>query len=196
MTESEVWKDVVGFEGLYKVSNKGNVYSIERIDSRGHRRRGRMLSPGHNSLNGYPQVGLRKNGVLKIKYIHRLVAETFLPNPEGWPQVNHRDEVRDNNNVENLEWCTSKYNNSYGTRIERVVQARSKKVKATNIKTNEVITFNSTQEAKLKGFSGGCVSAACRGVYKGRAGKLVGGDGRTYKGYRWSYDEAEGNESK
>ena len=196
MTESEVWKDIVGFEGLYKVSNKGNIYSVGRRDSRGHRRRGRMLSPGHNNLNGYPQVGLRKNGVLKIKYIHRLVAETFLPNPEGWPQVNHRDEVRDNNNVENLEWCTSKYNNIYGTRIERVVRARSKKVKATNIKTNEVITFNSTQEAKLKGFSGGCVSAACRGVYKGRDGKLVGGDGRTYKGYRWSYEKDEENVSK
>ena len=70
-----------------------------------------------------------------------------------------------------------------------------KKVKATNIKTNEVITFNSTQEAKLKEFSGGCVSAACRGVYKGRAGKLVGGDGRTYRGYKWYY-EAEENESK
>ena len=189
MTESEIWKDVAEYEGLYKVSNKGNIYSIGRKDSRGHRRRGRMLSPGHNSHSGYPQVGLRKNGVLKMKYIHRLVAETFLPNPEGRPQVNHRDEDKVNNNVENLEWCTSEYNNTYGTRIEKVVQARSKKVKATNIKTNEVITFNSTQEAKLKGFSGGCVSAACRGVYKGRAGKLVGGDGRTYKGYKWYYEE-------
>ena len=65
MTESEVWKDVVGYEGLYKVSDEGRIYSVERRDSRGNRRRGRMLSPGHNSLNGYPQVGLRKKRCIK-----------------------------------------------------------------------------------------------------------------------------------
>ena len=195
MTESEVWRDVVGFEGLYRVSDKGNVRSVERRDSRGHRRRGRMLSPGHNRLNGYPQVGLRKNGVLKKKYIHRLVAETFLPNPNGLPQVNHRDEVKDNNNVGNLEWCDSNYNINYGTRTERTAQTRSKKVRATNIKTNEVVKFNSTHDAGRKGYDQGNVAKACKGVYKARTGKLVGGDGRTYRGYKWYY-EAEENVSK
>ena len=188
MTESEIWKDVAGYEGFYQVSNKGNVRSVDRTRTLGRKRRGRMLKPGYNSPGGYPRVSLYKNGVLKRKYIHRLVAETFLPNPNGLPQVNHRDEVKDNNNVENLEWCDARYNSNHGTRNERTAQAQSKKVRAVNAKTGDVVEFNSTQEAGHKGYSSSKVSAACRGVYKTVTGKLVGGDGRTYKGFRWSYE--------
>ena len=142
MTESEIWKDVVGFEGLYKVSNKGNVYSVRRRDSRGIKCGGRRLKPTH-TRNGYLKVDLHNNGKRKTKHIHRLVTEAFIPNPESLPQINHIDEVKDNNNVENLEWCDSSYNINYGTRTERV----SKKVRALNVETGEVVTFNSTAEA-------------------------------------------------
>ena len=182
MTESEVWKDVVGFEGFYQISDKGNIYSVERRDSRGNKCGGRALRPVYN-IDGYLQVNLYRNGVPKRKFIHRLVAEAFIPNTNGFPQVNHRDEVKDNNNVENLEWCTSKYNNNHGTRIERL----SKKVRAVDIKTGEVVTFNSTREAGRKGYRSSKVSMACRGVYRNASGKLIG-DGRTYKGHRWSYE--------
>ena len=182
MTESEVWKDVVEYEGLYQVSNKGNIHSVERRDSRGNRCGGRTLQPGYDN-DGYHQVNLYKNGIAKRKYIHRLVAEAFIPNTNGFPQVNHRDEDKVNNNAENLEWCTSKYNNNHGTRIERL----SKKVRAVNIKTGEVVTFNSTREAGRKGYRSSKVSVACRGVYKTNTGKLIG-DGRTYKGHKWSYE--------
>ena len=185
MTESEVWKDVVGFEGLYEVSDKGNVRGVARKDPLGRNRKGRMLKPGYTS-RGYLQVALSKNGKSKTRTVHRLVAEAFIPNPDGLPQVNHRDEDKDNNTVENLEWCDSKYNINYGTRNERHRQARSKKVKATNVKTGEVLTFNSAKEAKKKGYPG--VAAACRGVYNTINGK-PGGDGRTYRGYRWEYLE-------
>lgn len=182
MSEGEVWRDVVGYEGLYKVSDRGNVYSVKRVDSRGVKRGGIILKPRYNR-DGYLTVDLCKNGVPKRKSIHRLVAEVFTPNPNGLPQVNHIDEVKDNNNVDNLEWCTSKYNNSHGTRLERI----SKKVTGVNIKTGEVVTFNSTREAGRKGYSN--VDKACRGVYKsGRTGKLIG-DGHTYRGHRWSYQE-------
>ena len=191
MIKSETWKDVVGYEGLYKVSDKGNVYSVARKDSIGRKLGGRILKPCYDR-DGYLVVNLCKNGVLKRKYIHRLVAEAFLPNPEGLPQVNHRDEIKDNNNVENLEWCDSKHNINYGTRNERI----SKKVRAVNAKTGDVVEFNSTAEAGRKGYDQGSVSAACRGTHKTRTGKLVGGDGRTYKGFRWYYDVEEENVSK
>ena len=190
MTESEVWKDVVGFEGLYKVSDEGDVYSVERRDSRGHRCGGRILKPKCDR-DGYLMVNLYKNGKYKTKKVHRIVAEAFIPNPKGFLEINHKDENKSNNELSNLEWCTREYNINYGKRTEKV----SKKVRAINIKTGEVLTFNSIRGAGRKGYDQGGVAKACKGVYKAGNGKLIG-DGRTYKGYRWSYEEVEGNESK
>ena len=188
MKENEIWKDVSEYEGFYQVSNKGNVYSVERKDSQGQRRGGRILKPKY-SRGGYLMVHLYKNGKMKAKSVHRLVAETFLPNPNGLPQVNHRDEVKDNNKVGNLEWCDSKYNINYGTLLERSAQAQSKKVRAVNVKTGEVLTFNSTREAGRKDYDQSSVAKACKGVYNANGGNL-------YRNHRWSYEEVEGNESK
>ena len=188
MTESEVWKDVAGYEGVYQVSNKGNVRSVARKDSIGRKCGGRMLKPGYDK-DGYLRVNIYKNGKQKTRFIHRLVAGAFVPNPNGYSEINHRDENKVNNYANNLEWCTRECNVNHGTLIERSAQARSKKVKATNIETNEVITFNSTVEAGCKGYDQGGVAKACRGTYKARTGKLIGGDGRTYKGYKWSYEQ-------
>ena len=185
MTESEVWKDIVGYEGRYKVSDKGNVFSVERRDSRGNRCGGRILRPSYDQ-QGYSKVVLYMNGVRKHKRIHRLVAEAFLPNPYSYPEINHRDEVKANNHVENLEWCTREYNVNHGKRTEKVSQKLSKKVKAVNVQSGEVLIFSSVMEARNKGYSGS-VSAACRGVYKnGTTGKLIG-DGHLYRGHKWSY---------
>ena len=189
MTESEVWKDVVGYEGFYKVSDKGNVYSVERRDSIGRKVGGRIMKPIYDRY-GYLTVKLYKNGKQKGKLIHRLVLEAFVENPNNLPDVNHRDEVKTNNELSNLEWCDARYNNNYGTRTERVTQAQSKKVRAVNIKTGEVIRFKSTQEAGRKGYTQRGVSEASKGVYKSATtGKSIGGDGRTYRGYRWYYEE-------
>ena len=183
MSEGEVWKDITGYEGLYKVSDRDNVFSIKRKDSMGRKWGGLTLEPRPHR-NGYLMVQLYKNGVRKNKLIHRLVAEAFIPNPNNLPEVNHIDEVKDNNELSNLEWCTRDYNINYGTLNERL----SKKVRAVNVETGEVVTFESTQEVRNKGYSQGGVSQACRGVYKdNRTGKLIGGDGRTYKGYKWYY---------
>ena len=174
MNDSEVWKDIAGYEGLYKVSDKGNVYSVERKDSRGNKCGGRTLKPRYDK-DGYLRVTLYKDGKEKKKVIHRLVAEAFIRNPNKYPEVNHKDENKSNNELSNLEWCTRKYNINHGTLIERL----SKKVKAVNVKTGEVLTFTSIMEAGRNGYSGGHVSEACRGVYYG---------GNLYRGYKWSYE--------
>ena len=187
MSEGEIWKDVVGYEGLYKVSDKGNIYSVERIGANGQELGGIILKP-RPTIKGYLQVHLCKNGKIKNNYIHRLVAEAFIPNPNDYPEVNHLDEDKANNYVKNLEWCTRERNMNHGTRGERTSEKLSKKIRAVNIKTGEVLTFNSTQEARDKGYF--AVSKACRGVYKTATGKLIG-DGHTYKGHRWYYEEEE-----
>ena len=99
----EIWKDIEGYEGLYQVSNLGNVKSLKA-------KRNLYYS---NSNNGYLRVGLFK-GTRKMFAIHRLVAKAFLPNPQHKKVVNHKDFDVKNNAVSNLEWCTFKENNNYG----------------------------------------------------------------------------------
>ena len=183
MSEGEVWRDVKGYEGQYQVSNKGNIQSVERKNSRGRKCGGRILKPGYDK-NGYLLVSLYKNGKVKTKKIHRLVLETFIPNPNGFSQVNHKDENPSNNKLSNLEWCDAWYNSNYGTRNERI----SKKVRAVNIETGDIIRFKSTAEAGRKGYDNSTVSKACRGVYNDGSGKLIG-DGHTYRGHRWYYEK-------
>lgn len=186
MIESEILKDVVGYEGLYKVSNKGNVYSVARKDTIGRKCGGRTLRPRKHK-HGYFHLALHKDGIKKNKLIHRLVAEAFIPNPNNFLEVNHIDENKKNNEVTNLEWCDTKYNVNYGTRNKRVGRKLSKKVKAVNVISGEVIRFKSTSEAGEKGFSNGNVSMACRGVFKDGKGNLIG-NGHLYRGYEWRYE--------
>ena len=112
----EEWRPVVRYEGLYEVSNTGQVRSLDRFYYRLHK--GKVLSPTKDRY-GYLTVTLNCNGKSKTIKIHRLVAQAFLPNPDNLPQVNHKDEDKTNNNVTNLEWCTAKYNVNFGTRQER-----------------------------------------------------------------------------
>ena len=120
----ETWKDIKGYEGFYQVSNIGNVKSLKRIVNNSTTYGGkatvkeRILKP-KTDKDGYESVGLRKDGKVKHFRVHRLVATAFIPNPNSYPIVNHKDEVKNNNIVSNLEWCTVRYNNTYGTTCER-----------------------------------------------------------------------------
>ena len=116
----EEWRDVVGFEGYYKVSNLGRVLGLKRKYSGEH-----LMHPAIDAI-GYEVVCLRKPGYKVNKKVHRLVAEAFITNPDNLPCVNHKDEVKSNNCVDNLEWCTHRYNNVYGTRLQRVVNTVKK----------------------------------------------------------------------
>lgn len=116
----EVWKDIKGYEGLYQVSNLGRVKSLPRIKyGRIKISRETILVPILIKASRYYQVNMYLKGIRKKFSIHRLVAQAFIPNPSNHPFINHKDETRDNNNVNNLEWCTAKYNTNYGTAIKR-----------------------------------------------------------------------------
>lgn len=107
---NEIWKDIKGYEGKYQVSNLGRVKSLYLINRQAKIPRERILKLGHN-LQGYPQIHLCKdNKTSKSIFVHKLVAEAFIPNPDNLPVVNHKNEIKTDNRVENLEWCTQKNN--------------------------------------------------------------------------------------
>ena len=109
----EIWRDIAGYEGSYQVSNMGRVRSLDRKDGRGNQIKGRMLIL-HKNRNGYLQAAIFSKGKTKLSYVHRLVAQAFIPNAKQLKCVNHKDENKTNNIVDNLEWCDHKYNNNYG----------------------------------------------------------------------------------
>ena len=115
----EIWRPIVGYEGLYEVSSYGRVRSLDRYVkySNGpiHLHKGMILNPGKDK-DGYLQVNLYNNGKIHQRKVHRLVAQAFILNPDNLPEVNHLDEDKTNNRVENLEFCNRKYNCNYGSR--------------------------------------------------------------------------------
>lgn len=123
----EIWKPIKGYENLYWISNEGRVWRPSHVDTIGRTKKGRVLRASV-SRNGYEKVGLTKDGAKTTKLVHRLVGEAFLENPENLPMINHKDENKRNNNVENLEWCDSTYNNNYGTSNYRQARTKGRKV--------------------------------------------------------------------
>lgn len=161
---NEIWKDVVGYEGIYQVSNYGNVKRNDKDIKGCINGSGRMI------------VLLYKNGVRSCKYVHRLVGESFIPNPNQYPQINHKDENPLNNCVENLEWCTCRYNNTYGTRIKRAATKTSKKVGQYDSTGNLIKIWPSVMECARCGYSQSSISLCCRGKKE------------NYKKFIWKYE--------
>ena len=118
----EMWKDIEGYEGLYQVSNLGNVRSLKYAGGD----KVKMLKQGTDK-KGYKRVVLCKDGKHKSYSVHRLVAIVFVPNLNDLPIINHKDENPSNNNVNNLEWCTYEYNNTYGTARKRASESKKGK---------------------------------------------------------------------
>lgn len=121
---TEIWRDIQGFEGIYMISNLGNLKSLDRIvnckNGKCRIRRGVCFKVCKDNRNRYKYVTLwDRNGKFLKTSIHRLVAQAFIPNPNNYPIINHKDENQRNNRVDNLEWCTYKYNNEYNGRIDK-----------------------------------------------------------------------------
>lgn len=141
----EIWKPVAQFEAEYEVSNFGRVRSLEHFDQSGRFHKGKILKPKLNG-RGYLQVNLCDSGRSIYSSIHQLVAIAFISNPLNYSEVNHKDENKSNNHVENLEWCSHQYNVNYGTRNRRISSTLNKPIAA--FKNGKLIkAFDSAKKA-------------------------------------------------
>lgn len=171
--EQEIWKDVVGYEGKYMVSNLGRVKSMN------YNRTGKekILKPTKNSKGRF-QVSLSKNGKVK-RLVHQLVLKAFVPNLENLSDVNHKDENPENNRLDNLEWCTRKYNINYGTHNERMTKNMTGPGKSKLVLCVETgMIYPSAKEAsRHTGADQSSIIKCCRGKLK------------TAKGFNWLYSD-------
>lgn len=185
----EIWKDIKAYENMYQISNMGNVKSLNYKQTG----REKILKPSVDK-DGYQRVILCKNGYIKNYFVHRLVYEAFYGEIPKGMQVNHINEIKSDNRLENLNLMTPKENCNYGTRNKRVAEKRkgmkhteeaknkiseanSKPVLQINTKTGEIIrVFQSTREVQRQlGYNHGNISNCCKGKYK------------TCCGFKWQY---------
>lgn len=169
----EEWRDIEEYFGLYQISNLGNVKSLGNNKTR----KEKILKP-EKTKGEYLRVCLSKDGKHKMYLVHRLVASTFIENPNNYEEINHRDEDKANNYVSNLEWCDRKHNINYGTHNQRSAASRINHPKRSKqvlcVETGKV--YKSTHQVQRElGFAQGYISSACIGKYK-----------QAY-GYTWKY---------
>ena len=185
MNTEEIWKDIAGYEGLYQISNFGRVRSFNRTrKNRGGRTaviQGRIVKPNIDR-KGYLQFHLYSNSVRRRFYSHQLVAKAFIPNPNNYSEINHKDENPKNNCVWNLEWCNHKYNMNYGTAIERaaklkrIVQRNNPKISKSVLCIETGVVYPSISEISRElGCSRALIIRCCKGL------------GKTAYGYHWRY---------
>jgi hypothetical protein len=183
--EKEEWRDILGYEGYYQVSNQGRVKSVERKVKHYYGERivsERILVPLIDK-DGYLNVSLSRGNKVKKGKIHRLVASAFIPNPDNLPQINHKDECKTNNRVDNLEYCNAKYNSNYGTHNERCAKAliNNPKISKPVLCVETGVVYPSTKEIQRKlGYH------TISSIYQCCIGKKYY---HTAYGYHWKYVE-------
>lgn len=179
-SEEEIWKPHPEYAGI-EVSTFGNVRTLDKVVSNGrgtYHIKGRILKPVSNS-RGYMQVSVKVDGKWTNKSIHRLVAQTFIQNPDNLPQVNHRDCDRTNNNVENLEFCTASYNQKYREKFGiSQTEAVGHRLFAINLATLEVLHFRAQSEASRE-----------LGVYRQNIDKVIKGKLKQSGGFWFVNDD-------
>lgn len=186
--QCEIWKDIIGYQDRYQISNFGNVKSLERLKKSGfgYQLVKESILKGFIDKQGYHIVDLKIDNIRKHFRVHRLVAIHFIPNPDNLPEVNHKDENPNNNHVDNLEWCDGKYNCNYGTRVERctnnrdydmIAKKRRKIVYQYDLQGNLIRVWESALEIKkVLGIDNSTIAKCCKSVSK------------QYSGFLWSYE--------
>ena len=164
----EEWRNIKGYEGYYQVSNLGRVKSLN------YNKTGKEgIMKSHDNGYGYLEVQLSKDGKVKHCRVNRLVAQAFLPNPDNLPEVNHKDEDKTNNCVENLEWCSKLYNINYGTGSKRSAEKRSKSVFSVDKESGLIMWWQSANEAgRVLGINQGHITMCCQGKLKSAGGHI------------------------
>lgn len=164
----EIWKDIPNYEGIYQVSNLGNIRKIWKTKTT-------LCKPSYDS-HKYKQIVLTKDKKRKSYKVHRLVALAFIPNPNDYSEINHIDENKQNNNVKNLEWCSRIYNCNYGDRNYRCTRHRLRRIQQYDMQNNLVGEYQSLQEAeKITNINYQSISCCCRKIQN------------TAGGYIWKY---------
>ena len=174
---NEKWEPIIGYEGVYEISNRGRVKSLSRKEYNGfgYFIRGELIRKIQLSEKGYGVLKLTKNKITKNHKLHRLVAEHFIPNPNNYKTVNHKDENKLNNNVGNLEWCTQQYNLAYGNTRLRQSEGQNIPVYKCDMLGDVLKRYDSMLDTKCDGFNNGSVSRCCNGKQD------------SHKGYKWRY---------
>jgi hypothetical protein len=187
MTE-EVWKPIKGYEGIYEVSSLGRFKSLERDVASTFYGRPRTLHLKEKILKqqqnhrGYMTIRIGTGANKVSLYMHRVVAEAFIPNPHNLPAINHKNEQPNDNRVENLEWCDHAYNNAYGNHGYKIAQARGYPVRQMTKDGQTVAEYYSANEAARR--TGISVDGIYRCCLKRKRYKTAGG-------YRWEYIDKE-----
>lgn len=172
LIDCEIWKHVDGTRNV-EVSNFGNVRDAET----------KRIRYQAKTKKGYKTVSFKEDGKRRCMFVHRLVAEAFLDHPEGCDQVNHKDEVKDNNVVDNLEWCTAKYNVNYGTAPERRAASR-RGTPAHNRK--RVVQLNELGEV-ISVFDSATAASKALGICDEHICNVANGKRKTAGGFRWMW---------
>lgn len=195
----EIWKDIEGYEGLYQVSNLGNVRSLDNIvNCNGGKRlrKGGLLKPIID-YDGYNRVTLYGNRKKKNYFVHRLVAQAFIPNPDNLPCINHKDEVKTNNHYFNLEWCTVQYNNEYSSTIEKARKvAIEKQTWKIAVGTCYKPVIQLTKDGQFVAEYPSIIEAHIQtGINKSNISLVCSGKRKSTGGYVWRYKEKNGTEN-
>ena len=175
----EIWKDIPEYEGVYQVSNLGVVRSVDRVSCHGHRLRGKVLSYLVVG-KGYLAVGLHKNGVQKMEYVHRLVACAFVPGYVSGFEVNHINENKKDNRASNLEWIKHVENINHGTGRKRYFE---------NLSTKKTVEMYSLNGRFIKNFASAGQAARSLSVRVSHIAECCRGILKTAYGYKWKYKE-------